>query len=263
MANNKKLVIGNWKMYPETLTEAKRDFIIFKKKRLKDNGVTTVICPPFVYLNDLNKLYSGNKIFFGAQNVFWKNEGPFTGEISPTMIKSLGVRFVIIGHSERRTLGENDEMIAQKVKASLNNDLHTVLCIGEPTRDSHGNFLRFIRDQLKNSLRGVNKNSLKKLIIAYEPIWTIGKGNRAMDSHELHQMLLYIKKQLITDYGKKIGENISIIYGGSVDSDNVHEIVYDAGVDGVLVGRNSLNPHEFAKMIEEVARKPKALKKSY
>lgn len=255
--NKKKLVIGNWKMHPETLAEAKRDFSTFKKKRINSTGVTTVICPPFIYLNDLSRLYFGNKIFFGVQNLFWKDEGSFTGEIGPKMVRSLGARFAIVGHSERRALGENDEMVAQKVKASLATDLHTILCIGEPTRDSHGHYLRFIRDQIKDSLRGVNKNSFKKLIIAYEPIWTIGQGNSAMEAHEIHQMVLFIKKQLITSYGTKIAESIPIVYGGSTDSENVHNIVYEGGVDGVLVGRNSLNPYEFANMIEEVARKPK------
>ena len=258
MAVKKKLVVGNWKMHPGTLAEAKRDFSTFKKKRLKDVGVTTVICPPFVYLNDLSRLYFGNKIFFGVQNLFWKDEGSFTGEIGPNMVKSLGAKFAIVGHSERRALGENDEMIAQKVKASLGADLHTILCVGEPTRDSHGNYLRFIQGQIKDSLRGVSKPSLKKLIVAYEPIWAVGQGNSAMAPHEIHQMILFIKKQLITTYGKKIGDAIPILYGGSTDADNVHDIVYEGGVDGVLVGRKSLNPHEFADMITEVARKPKA-----
>lgn len=257
MASLKKLVIGNWKMHPETLAEAKHTFNTLKKKKLKDTGVTIVVCPPSIYLNDISKLYLGNKIFFGVQNLFWKDEGSFTGEIGPKMVKNLGARFAIIGHSERRALGENDEMVAQKTKASLSSDLHTILCIGEPARDSHGNYLRFIRDQINNSLHGVNKSLLKKLIIAYEPIWAIGKGHRAMETHEIHQMVLFIKKQLIVSYGKKIGENISIVYGGSTDSENVHNIVYEGGVDGVLVGRNSLNPHEFAEMIAEVSRRPK------
>jgi triosephosphate isomerase (TIM) len=250
-----KLVIGNWKMHPNTLKEAKKTIATFKRKKIKDTGVTTVICPPFVFLENLYRSYGGEKVFFGAQNLFWKEEGAFTGEISSEMIKDVGARFVIIGHSERRALGESNELIARKVKISLSGGLHTVLCVGEPTRDSQGNYLIFVRDQIRESLLGVNKNLIKKLIIAYEPIWTVGNGHKAMKPHEIHQMVLFIKKQLIRSYGRKVGESISILYGGSVDSDNVHDIVNQGEVDGVLVGRNSLNPYEFAKMIEEVARK--------
>jgi triosephosphate isomerase (TIM) len=252
-----KLVIGNWKMNPATLVEAKRMFATFKKQRRIDTGVTTVICPPTPFIESLKKSYTGNKVFFGAQDVSFQPAGSHTGEVSTGMIQSVGARFVIVGHSERRARGESDEIVTEKARAALTAGLHTILCIGETTRDSQGNYLRILKEQINNSLQSITKPMLKNLILAYEPVWAIGEGQQAMTTHDLHQMLLFIKKHLIEHYGRVAGEAISVIYGGSVDDTNAHAIVYDSGVDGLLVGRSSLNPHIFSKIISEVARKPK------
>lgn len=256
MAKATKLIVGNWKMFPTTLLEAKKLFTTFKKQRRNDTGVTTVLCPPMPFIEPLKKSYTGTKLFFGAQDVFWQPEGAYTGEVSAQMLTSVGARFVIVGHSERRALGENDEMVTQKVGAALNAGLHTILCIGETTRDSQGHYLRVLREQITGSLRAVTKVQLKKLIIAYEPVWAIGEGNQAMTTHDLHQMLLFIKKQLIELYGKNVADGVPVLYGGSVDETNAHSIVYDSGVDGLLVGRKSLNPYAFSSIISEVSRKP-------
>jgi len=242
-------------MNPQTLGEAKKTFTQFKAGSHNTKNITTVICPPYIYLNEIKSLYRGSKIFFGAQDVFWKPEGSFTGEISVGMIKDMGARFVILGHSERRALGENNEMVAQKTKASLKADLHAIVCVGEPDRDDHGKYISFIEEQLHESLRGIQKKLLKKLVIAYEPIWAIGKGKKAMSPHELHQMSLFIRKTLIGLYGKNLGTEIPIIYGGSVDSSTAADLVYDGEVQGLLVGRASLNPFEFRKIINAVATK--------
>lgn len=257
MSARKKIVIANWKMNPQTLLEAKRNFSIFKKLKRDDSGVTVVFCPPFIYLNELYKSYTGSKIFFGAQDVFWQNEGAYTGEVGVKMLQNVGARFVIVGHSERRALGENETMIAQKLSAILNSGMHAILCIGEGVRDIHGNYLHTIKEQILSALENIDKKLLKRLIIAYEPIWTIGAGHEAIDNHELHQMILFIRKQLIEKFDRKIGDDISVIYGGSVDSDNAADLVVNGGVDGFLVGRNSLNPHEFSKIISEVGKKRK------
>lgn len=261
MAKASKLVIGNWKMFPQTLKEAKQTFTTFKRQRRNDTGVTVVICPPLPFLESLKKSYTGTKLFFGAQDVFWQPEGAYTGEVSTEMLKSVGARFVIVGHSERRVRGENEEVVTQKAKAALDAGLHTIICIGETTRDSQGHYLRALRDQINGSLRAITKAQLKKLIIAYEPVWAIGEGNQAMTTHDLHQMLLYIKKQLIELYGKSAADSVPVVYGGSVDETNAHAIVYDSGVDGLLVGRKSLNPYTFSTIITEVARKPSRVTK--
>lgn len=250
----KKLIIGNWKMYPGSIAEAKKIFNTFKKQKHQNTGVTTVICPPFVYLNELKRMYTGEKIFFGAQDCFIKSEGAYTGEISAEMITNLRCRFVILGHSERRAIGESSKLIAKKVKHALKAGLHVVLCVGEVVRDEHGEYLRFVEGQLKESLEGIPRDLTKRLVIAYEPIWAIGKGHKAMEAREVEQMTLFLRKLLIKKYGRKVGENIPVLYGGSADSDNAHVIVDQSGVDGLLVGRKSLDPYEFSKIIDTVSR---------
>ncbi len=255
MSARKKLVIGNWKMNPNTLVEAKRIFTSFKKTKRNDKGTTVVFCPPFPFINDLHKSYTGSKIFFGAQDLYWKESGSFTGEVSAKMLQSVGARFVIVGHSERRAMGENDSLVAQKLLFALQAGFHAVLCIGEPTRDIHGKYLHTLKEQIFSAIENIDEKLLKKLVIAYEPVWAIGEGNKAIDTHDLYQTILFVKKQLIEKYDRKTGESISVLYGGSVDSENAFALVQEGGVDGFLVGRNSLNPFEFADIISETSRK--------
>lgn len=255
MSARRKLVIGNWKMNPQTLVEAKRIFTTFKKTKRDDKNVTVVFCPPFPFIGEISKSYSGSKIFFGAQDLYWKEEGSYTGEVGAKMIQSVGGRFVIVGHSERRNMGENDALVAQKLLTALSSGMHVVLCVGEPTRDIHGKYLQILKEQIFSALENIDSKLLKKLIIAYEPVWAIGEGNHAIDTHDLYQTILFIKKQIIEKFDRKIGESISILYGGSVDSDNAFSLMQEGGVDGFLVGRNSLNAYEFAKIISETARK--------
>lgn len=255
MSARKKLVIGNWKMNPQSLIEAKKIFTTFKKTKKDDKNITVVFCPPYIYLSEIKKSYTGSKIFFGAQDVYWKDEGSYTGEISAKMLQSVGARFVIIGHSERRNMGENESLIAEKLKATLKSGMHAVLCVGEPTRDIHGKYLQILKEQIFSALENIETPLLKKLIVAYEPVWAIGEGNKAIDTHDLYQTILFIKKQIIEKFDRKIGESISILYGGSVDSENAFGLMQEGGVDGFLVGRNSLNAFEFAKIVSETARK--------
>lgn len=255
-----KLVVANWKMNPNSLKEAKKIFDTFKKLirqssgQAKNKNVTTVFCPPFPYILPLKKSYLGNKIFFGAQNIFFEKEGAYTGEISAHILKDLSAHFVIIGHSERRALGETDEIVSKKVLTSLRSDFHTILCVGEKERDSEGKFLFDLSEQIKNSLKEIPANLMSKLIIAYEPIWAIGEGKKAMDAKDMHFISLYIKKQLIKIYNRKIAKLVSILYGGSVNSENAGEFITESECDGLLVGRSSLNPYELSKIITNVSK---------
>jgi triosephosphate isomerase len=250
-----KLIIANWKMNPQTVKEAKKTFADFKKeyRKSKNTGIVTVFCPAFHQIETLKKSYNGQKIFFGAQDVFYEKKGSYTGEISTNMIKDLGARFVIVGHSERRAMGEANELISKKVLTSLKSGLHTILCIGEEKRDAEANYLKEIIKQIKETLDNVPANLLKNLMIAYEPIWAIGEGKKAMDHEEMHFISLFIKKQLIKIYNKKVANQVSILYGGSINSDNAADFTNTEGVDGLLVGRASLNPFEFAKIIKNVS----------
>lgn len=212
--------------------------------------VIGVVCPPSIYINEL--LQGGkSKIFIGSQDCFPGEVGPHTGEISVGMLKKAGVRHVIVGHSERRVMGENDEHIKEKIKSALTSKLTVILCVGELVRDDTPEYLNFIRGQLFADLSKITKNLLKNLVIAYEPIWAIGKNAvRFATTQDVTEVSLFIKKILSEMFGREVGMGIPIIYGGSVDINNCRDFLKNAGVEGLLVGRESLNPKRFVEIIE-------------
>jgi triosephosphate isomerase (TIM) len=247
----RKIIVANWKMNPLTLEEAKRTFLGIKKAAEKCERVDTIVCAPFVYISPLRKLFNSDYIALGAQNVFHEQGGAFTGEVGPGMLKDIGAEAVIIGHSERRARGETDEMVAEKVAAALKAGLKVVLCVGEKVRDEHVMYLDFIKDQIRNSLAKTQRPMLKNLIVAYEPVWAIGKkDNEAMTPGSLHEMTIYIKKILSDLYGQEYGKSTPILYGGSVTVRNAKDIVVGGEVDGLLVGRESLNPSAFGEILK-------------
>jgi triosephosphate isomerase (TIM) len=249
-SKNRKIIVANWKMNPQTLDEAKRTFNGIKKVALRLERVDTIVCVPSVFIAPLRKLFNTDSIAVGAQNVFHEASGAHTGEISVPMLKAIGAEAVIVGHSERRARGESDEIVAEKVAAVLRGELKAILCVGEQMRDEGGQYLDHVREQLKNSLAKVQRPMLKNLIVAYEPVWAIGKkDNEAMTPASLNEMAIYIKKVLSDLYGQDYGKTTSILYGGSVTVRNAREIVAEGGVDGLLVGRESLNPAAFGEIL--------------
>lgn len=245
-------------MSPQTLAEAKLLFVLVKKsiKNIKD--VEVVICPPFVYLSKLQ--LTTDNLRLGAQDCFWENSGAFTGEISPLMLKNLGVEYVILGHSERRRyLKEADEMINKKIKAVLKAKLKPILCIGETEKQRKAKKTEeILKNQLKNlsdsnspiTLSGLwqkeeatSLGSLRKVIVAYEPVWAIGTG-RACRISEAKETNLFIRK---------IVKDVPILYGGSVNSKNAKDYILKAGFDGLLVGSTSLDAKEFIKLVKKVS----------
>jgi len=252
MKKNKKLIVANWKMNPETVEKAKEIFRDTQKtaKDLKNTNV--VICPPFVYLSDLEKISNGG-VILGAQDVFWEKSGSFTGEISPTMLKKEGEGYVIIGHSERRELGETDEMVAKKISTALKAGLRVVLCVGEKSRDDHGEYLHFLRAQIVNSLGKLQKRYLAKLVVAYEPVWAIGKSDdEAMKPEDVHTTTIFIKKVLSEVYTHKAIIDIPILYGGSVSKNNAVDIVRGGEIQGLLVGHESRQTDKFSQLLRSV-----------
>ncbi len=223
----KYLVVANWKMNPQTLVKAKKLFSIVKKGIGAVKGVEVVVCPPFVYLSKLSGLT------LGAQNCFWEDEGAFTGEISPFMLKDIGCKYVIIGHSERRRyFNETCAIVNKKLKAALTNNLKPILCI-----DSI--------NQVKRGLKGISKKEIKKIVIAYEPIFAIGTG-KACSISKAKKMNFSIRKIL--------EEEAAILYGGSVNSKNAKDFIEKAQFQGLLIGGTSLNPKEFVKIIKKVSQ---------
>ena len=228
----KPLIVANWKMNPQNLQGAKLlfDSVANGIKNLKN--VEIVICPPFLYILNLKSQILNLKL--GAQDCFWEEKGAFTGEVSPKMLKDLGrCDYVILGHSERRKyLKETDEMINKKIKAALKSDLTPILCIENIS-------------QLKKRTKDLLRKEQKKLIIAYEPVFAIGTGKPCTPEKA---------KEMKTAIKKIIDKDIPIIYGGSVNSQNVTDYIKMAGFQGLLVGGASLNPAEFIKVVKNVAR---------
>lgn len=239
-------------MNPFSAKEAESILTGVKKTVAKLKKTQVVVCPPFVYFNDIRKgIGKSANLFLGAQNAFWENEGAFTGEVSPEMIKNYGGSYVILGHSERRALGETDDIVGKKAVACLKAGLKIIICIGEKIRDDHGEYLQFLNSEIRDSLSKVQKKFLPNLIIAYEPIWAIGKSDaEAMHPTDIREMAIYIKKILSEIYGKERAIAVPIVYGGSVGWKNAGEIIKDGGVNGLLVGHQSLKPENFNEILK-------------
>lgn len=236
----KKIVVANWKMFPNTARQAE-DLFRFTSEVIKSQGnkISAVVCPPFVYLENLLKLQSDALI--GAQNCHWeyRTRRSFTGEISVPMLKNLNVRYVIVGHSERRWLMmENDKMINEKIKAVLKNDLIPILCVGERTKKENPG--QIVKNQIKLNLAGLDGASRKNVIIAYEPAWAIGQG-KADDPDRAGGIIKAIKRILPSS---------PVLYGGSIDSMNIADFVSKKEIEGVMVGGASADKIEIQKIIE-------------
>lgn len=245
----KKIIVANWKMNPQSLKEAKEIFNGIKKISSKLKKTETVICPPFVYLSAFSHQLSAIRL--GAQNVFYEKKGAYTGEISSGMLKGFGVKYVIIGHSERRALGETDETVNKKVKTALEEGFKVILCIGEKERDLNGEYLNFLKMQINGGLKGVSKKLLANLLIAYEPIWAISSntGAKADSPESAMQIAIFIRREFLPIVGNRAARNMPILYGGSVDSINAGNFLKEGGMQGLLVGSQSLIPKNFGEIL--------------
>ncbi len=246
----KKIIVANWKMNPRTMREACGIFQKIKRKAETLTRVETVVCPPFIFLKKNNKKVT-RACALGAQNVFWQSEGAYTGEISPAQLYAAGASYVILGHSERRALGETDEIIQKKIRVALEYRLNVILCIGELLRDIHGEYLSVLKNQLKHGLSKIPVKLLTRLIIAYEPVWAIGIAAKSADTPEaFFETAIFIRKVLSDLFGKKFAFNVPILYGGSVSAHNAEGFLKDGGASGLLVGRASLEPQEFNEILD-------------
>jgi len=247
----RKILVGNWKMNPESVKEARVIFNDIAKRVKGFKKIDIIICPPFPFLFINNEL-KNKSIHLGSQDVFTETKGAYTGEISSKMLTSLGVKYVILGHSERRALGDTDQIINKKILAVLKEKLIPILCIGEKTRDSNGFYLAFIKHQLVECLFKVPKSQIKNIVIAYEPIWAIGdKSKNEATKDEFIEIQIFIKKIIADIYNIKIASIVKIIYGGSVHSSNAKEFI-ESGADGLLVGRDSIIPKKFEEIINVI-----------
>lgn len=248
----KKLVVANWKMNPLSLKEAEKIFALVLKRLPRLKNVQVVVCPPSIYIEELREI--GRKVSLGAQNVFWEETGPYTGEISAQMLYDFGARFTIVGHSERRALGETDADINKKIKSAVNASLTPILCVGETIRDDKHEYFDFVKNQIITSLGGLPKRIISDLIIAYEPVWAISttSGQKDATAQDSFEMITFIKKVLSDKFGLR-GEMPRFLYGGSVSERNVDEFLSFGGADGVLIGKASLDPDRFSAIVKIVS----------
>ncbi|HEU5103640.1 MAG TPA: triose-phosphate isomerase [Roseiflexaceae bacterium] len=243
------LIAGNWKMY-KTIAEA----VDLVEVLLRDLGDTpdreVLICPPYTALHALSPLVQETPIALGGQDVFYEEQGAYTGAISPLQLKDVGCSYTIVGHSERRQVfGDTDAIVNRKLRAALSHDLRGILCVGEikPERDA-GKAEAVVVGQVRAGLEGVAASALASVVIAYEPVWAIGTGDTATpaDAQAMHAT---IRGTLAELYGKAAANQIRIQYGGSVKPDNVDELMSQPDIDGALVGGASLKADSFLRII--------------
>ena len=244
-----KIVVANWKMNPQSQKEAE---VLFKETLIASKNIKNtkiIVCPPFPFLFVLKK-FKNKKIALGAQNVGNETEGSHTGEVSPKMLINMGVSYVIVGHGERRKQGETNKIINEKILNLLKSKLLPILCVGETIRDRDGFYLSFIGEQIKDCLKRVTHSQMKNIIIAYEPIWAIGeRATREATKEEFMEIKIFIKKVISDIYDFKVAHNITIIYGGSVNPENAKSFIETGVADGLLVGRDSINPKKFSAIL--------------
>lgn len=250
MKKRRPLIAGNWKMYKTPIEAAET------ARQLVEHvtGVTDVdimIAPTFTALAPVFKVIQNSPVALGAQNLFWEDEGAYTGEISAPMLKSVGCQYGIIGHSERRQyFGETDETVNKKIQAVIQVGLKPVLCVGETENERESEQTFSVLDkQVKNGLEKLVSDQLDMLVIAYEPVWAIGTGKTATDdqAQEVHQ---FIRSLVEKNFGKALSESIRILYGGSVKPNNIADLMSMPDIDGALVGGASLDAESFSRIVK-------------
>jgi triosephosphate isomerase len=246
----KKLIAANWKMYknPEQTKEFFREFLPLFSRRDRDE---IAVCPPFVDLHAALESAKGSQVAIGAQNVYWKDEGAFTGEISPSMLVAVGCTHVIIGHSERRQyFGETDDTVNLKLKAALEHGLTPITCVGEVLEEREAGLTEdVLRRQCLRAFHSISAKKAAKLVVAYEPVWAIGTGKTATpqmasDAHVL------IRGEAAKAFGQEFADKLRILYGGSVKPENAKALMSEEEIDGALVGGASLDPKSFAAIVK-------------
>ncbi len=238
-----------------SLAELERYFKTLKNELKGKNfkNAEIIICPPAVYLQNFTQKVKNKKIKIGLQNIFWERNGSFTGEISPIMLKNLGGEYAIIGHSERRGyFGETNEMVNLKIKLMIKERLMSIFCFGE-TMEERGAGLTsgIISSQIQEGLKDITPSGLEKIIFAYEPVWAVGT-DVIPTSNGIMEVKILVRKILTEKYGMKYAQKVAILYGGSVKAKTLNQVCLDPGMDGVLVGRESLNPVEFLKIAKSL-----------
>ncbi|TDI89526.1 MAG: triose-phosphate isomerase [Candidatus Dadabacteria bacterium] len=246
----KMMVAGNWKM--NMLRYQAKDLtqdILSGLVDVKDD-IDIVLAPPFTALDVVSGLIGNSRVMLAAQNVFWEDRGAFTGEISPAMLVDAGCKWVIIGHSERRgILGETDTVVRKKIKASLSDGLNVIVCVGETLQEREvGKTIKIVQSQVESALMDLELDDPQRFVIAYEPVWAIGTGENATpkEAEDVHVTIREITGSIFA----QDSELIRIIYGGSVNGDNIDELLHMENIDGALIGGAGLDADSFVKIVK-------------
>jgi triosephosphate isomerase len=246
-----RVIAGNWKMNND-LKESEK--LIVELKNLLQNekpNCDIIVCPPFTSLSEVSKYLNGSVVKLGAQNMHFEESGAFTGEVSASMLKSVGCEYVILGHSERRHIfGETDEVINKKIKKALAAGLKPIFCVGELLEErENGTTNDVVKRQILKGLEGVSAGDMKNIILAYEPVWAIGTGKTASpaQAQEVHE---FIRDLIEIDYSLEVANDLVIQYGGSVKPDNAKELISQKDIDGALVGGACLKADSFIGIIK-------------
>ncbi len=256
---NTTYIIANWKQYPETNKEANKIATALTSKLALKNilshtqkGVTIVVCPPFPFMQSVGATIKKGKYLLGAQDLSPMMIGAYTGEVSPKALASVGVKYSIIGHSERRAMGESNEVVLMKLKAAHAVGIRPILCVGEKSRADAEKSHAEVREQVA-ILEGLSKKEVGNTIIAYEPLWAIG-AKVAATPEDAREMRIYIQKLVADISDEKTMKTVPVLYGGSVTSKNAKEFITVAGMHGLLVGRASIDPKAFIEIINRFAK---------
>jgi triosephosphate isomerase len=246
----KRIVAGNWKMLISSRDDARSLALGLRKKLRGITGVDVYVAPPVPFLFEVAGILETSPIRVGAQTLSSHKDGAHTGEVSGAMLKGAGAQFSIVGHSERREAGESESVVRAELEQAIDAGLAPMLCIGERSRDEGGEQFSTIERQIISALKDIPKNTLKKLIIAYEPVWAIGKrAEDAMKPADLEEMVIFIRKVLAELLDRTEALKVPILYGGSVDAQNAQALVKEGGANGFLVGRASASLDSFLAII--------------
>lgn len=246
----KTLIAGNWKMNNDIEQSLKLVKALKSLVEEFDKNVDVLVCPAFTSLFAVKEAIKGSNIKIGAQNIHFEENGAYTGEISPIMLKNMGIEYVIIGHSERRQyFNETDETVNKKLKSALKHDIIPIVCVGETLEQRESNIEKeTVKNQIVKDFENIEPSDAVKTIVAYEPIWAIGTGRNAT-SEQANEMASFIRTCISEIYDKQLADRIIIQYGGSVKGDNAKDILNQSDIDGALVGGASLKAEEFLKII--------------
>jgi triosephosphate isomerase len=248
ISKKKLLFVANWKMNPETLEDAKGLYKGLQKAAKKHAKADVVIAPPTVFAATLVKK---GGLSVAVQDVAATDNGPLMGESSAREARSIGAGYAIIGHTARRALGDTDIVVSEKVRRALDAGLSVILCVGESERDEAARYLATVRDQIFAVYSKLDRRSAGRIVVAYEPVWQVGKSfNLKIAPRDIHEMAIFIKKTIREAIGKDVGMKTRVLYGGSTHPDNVGDILRDGGIDGLLIGRSSLEPEAFGKILD-------------